>query len=94
MTATLPSVKAKVANAGEANMTGMISGVAAAISITTRVTRRWYRRRNTCGRGLHRTRTWAGRNIDECAVKIEKHGDAAARPDLSGDARPIRKVLL
>ena len=90
MTAALPSVKAKVADAGEADVAQEFGAATATDhdKCDARMTRE--APQHPAGRGRQAHLIGAGRDINERAIKIEKHGDAAARLDLSGDASPIR----
>src|SRR6202165_5602137 len=91
MTATLPSVEAKVADAAEADIAQEL-GAAAATDHDKRDARMARETpQHPAGLGGQPDLIGAGRDFNQRAIKIEKHRDAAARLDLSGDASPIRR---
>src|ERR1700674_5732454 len=90
MIAALPSVEAKVVDAGEADVAQEFGAAAAADhdECDARMTRE--APQHPARRGRQTYLVGAGRDFNQRAIEIEEHGDAAARMNLSGDASPIR----
>src|ERR1039458_76231 len=89
-TTAFPAIKAEVTDALKGDEAKEFAAPAATDdgNCDTRMARK--APQSTPGQGRQPHLIWARRDLYERAVKIEKHGNAAARLDPGGDARPIR----
>src|SRR5208282_6100918 len=90
MTAAFPTIETEIADATEADVAEDLGAAAATDDdkCDARMTREVLQ--HTAGRGRKVHLIGSPRDVNERAVKIEKHGYTAAQLDLSGYAIPMR----